>query len=980
MKALIRGILASILVSVSFATQASDTGSLFINVIDQSGNVVSNATVTAATEESLRSRSGMTNDNGNVKLTILDPSKKYVVEGSAVGFYATSATGITVVTGQSRNLTLVMSSSTLTAEEIVTVGSRERMVDLGSAVQGFNITLDITESLPTGRSYQDYLQLAPGIKPSASGNPSSKSGVNYADVGGEYGVSTDNTYFIDGVNVTSNESGLASSNLNSEIIQEQQVLTGALPAQYEGGNGLVSKVITKSGGNEFSGSVNYFFQNDGLVSDDDNNPGSGLDNYDAAFTLGGPIIKDKLWFFTSFQQKESKKDVVTSDGTFVRTATTSSDLGFLKLTYQATDADFITLSYNEDPQTRDGSNSPLTLENRNSTYNWDGSNTILSWTHTWDNMALTVKNAQNESSYARIASIATARNDVAYTDPNATTAQTDKGSAGSNLFETTEKDQFSIEFDYILETDRATHEFKAGYTATENVLFQNSPYSGDPRAQWTSIGTADSGSSVDDYLNNSWVGTQDFSDSDFTFLADALALPANAATFSAVDIDADGSISDAEINAIIFNSTAGNPTGDVNVYRIWQSETAPLTFKTKGKALFIQDTIYMDQWTFNVGVRGEEWDHYASDGSNIGTFDVKWAPRLSVTYDIDGKSKVWGFSGRYYDPIRTNMTGFAGTLAGSVRQEQLFVNGEWVTYRTRGGAQTQDAFFAPTTKTPYTDELSVGYSNMLTDDISLELQVTMRETRDILEDYDLGLYGEDLAGTDYELPLSYFGYTEMPNSNYVIATLEGGKRDYIGFEAVLRKRQTEEEPYFVIASYTNNQAEGNSNSDSNADFQGDWEILDPRAPGMYGDQAGNIEHQIKIAGSYFFENGIEVGAVYNWNSGYVYSKTFSLYRRNLPLRVDTAYVDGGHEARWVDPASVGAYDSGSYQTLDVRAKYVMDLNGYQAEFFVDVFNILDDQAATKQQDLAAGDGTYAFGEAVDWVNPRSIYLGARMSF
>src|SRR5690606_10797723 len=155
---------------------------------------------------------------------------------------------------------------------------------------------------PSTRSYQSYLQLVPGVKPSASGNPSSKSGVNYADVGGAIGVSTDNLYYIDGVNVTDPLTGTFGANLNSAIIQEMQVLTGGIPAEFAGGAGLISKVITKSGGNDFHGSINYYLQNSNLVADNKHLSANKFSTYDAALTLGGPIIKDKLWFFASYQK------------------------------------------------------------------------------------------------------------------------------------------------------------------------------------------------------------------------------------------------------------------------------------------------------------------------------------------------------------------------------------------------------------------------------------------------------------------------------------------------------------------------------------------------------------------------------------------------------------------------------------------------------------------------------------------------------
>ena len=164
--------------------------------------------------------------------------------------------------------------------------------------------------------------------------------------------------------------------------------------------------------------------------------------------------------------------------------------------------------------------------------------------------------------------------------------------------------------------------------------------------------------------------------------------------------------------------------------------------RSDGLSFFVQDQFTYNRLTFNVGLRGEQWKHFASTGEDIFTFDWAVAPRLSAAYDVrgDGKQKVYGYYGRYYDPIRNNMTNFAGTLSGFVREEQVFINNDWVTYRTRGGLVQQDAFFAPTTKTPYTDDLTAGYQVDLGRNMSLEATYTNRRTRDILEDYDLALF------------------------------------------------------------------------------------------------------------------------------------------------------------------------------------------------------------------------------------------------
>lgn len=75
-------------------------------------------------------------------------------------------------------------------------------------------------------------------------------------------------------------------------------------------------------------------------------------------------------------------------------------------------------------------------------------------------------------------------------------------------------------------------------------------------------------------------------------------------------------------------------------------------------------------------------------------------------------------------------------------RRKVYALGQWVTYRTRGDQVQQDAFFAPTTKTPYTDDDEIGYGVDLGQGMSFDATHWNRKTRDILEDYDLGLYAD----------------------------------------------------------------------------------------------------------------------------------------------------------------------------------------------------------------------------------------------
>ena len=133
--------------------------------------------------------------------------------------------------GQTASLAVRLAVRNVT--ETVVVTAAPPVVDVTSAVSAEDTTLDLTKAVPTGRSYQSYLQLVPGVlpdDPEAAGNPASKSGLNYRDFGGDTGVSRDSFYYVDGINVTDEVTGTFGVNLNTEI-QEQQVLTGGIPAE-----------------------------------------------------------------------------------------------------------------------------------------------------------------------------------------------------------------------------------------------------------------------------------------------------------------------------------------------------------------------------------------------------------------------------------------------------------------------------------------------------------------------------------------------------------------------------------------------------------------------------------------------------------------------------------------------------------------------------------------------------------------------------
>jgi outer membrane receptor protein involved in Fe transport len=324
--------------------------------------------------------------------------------------------------------------------------------------------------------------------------------------------------------------------------------------------------------------------------------------------------------------------------------------------------------------------------------------------------------------------------------------QLEQGGYGIDVFWDKNKESVNLTGEWFLDAGKGSHEIKFGFSDITNEHYLDEYYTGG--ARYNSINANDIGATLDDYLALDWKGEVGLFNSDVDRMISAMEASADPSVYlNLFDADNSGDISADELRAgLVFDSTTGNPNGEVNASRTLQAVQGAQNFEQRGTALFIQDSWSIDEhWTLDIGFRAERWEHIASDAkTKVFTFDYEIAPRVSLVYDIngDGASKVWGFFGRYYDPIRTNMTEFAGKKTGTVRHEQVYISAldEWLTYRVRG---LGDGYFAPTTKTPYTDEILLGYERALTENQSISVIYTNRKTRDIFEDYDLGLYTEN---------------------------------------------------------------------------------------------------------------------------------------------------------------------------------------------------------------------------------------------
>jgi hypothetical protein len=971
--------------------QVTETGTIEIVVTDPAGLSIPGATVVAMAADTLTKREGVTDTEGRAVLVGLAPSSQYVVTTELTGFKPVRNENVLVRSGQTASIRVGLTVGGITEQVQVTIETP--IVDTSSATTGQEITLELTESLPTGRSYQSYLQLVPGVlpdDPQQGGNPASKSGINYSDIGGNVGVSSDNFYYFNGINVTDPVTGTFGSNLNTEIIQEQKVLTGGIPAEFVGTPGLLSSVITKSGSNAYHGSGNYFFQNGGLVAENKNSANEEFSTFDAAGTIGGPIVRDHAWFFASYRRLEREDDVTSLDTQeFLRTVKNEQDQAYAKGTWAVSSNDTVSFTFLNDPTDITGRRDRNLTNARDRAQVQGGDNYSLNYSRLQGNALVEVGYNVHNGEVTQLSALRDSSNTVIYSEADSRTLTDEqRGGFGQDLIN--QRDTKGVRGS--VQWTMGRHTVKGGLEWSKNENFRNTTFLNSETL--TTLQPGLSGLSAAELAAGSFsdLAFDVTNTSDFGGLINTInALPNRAQFYSLYDGDGDGTITAAELGARLAFS-AVRPDGTVQYDRTFQSSLGPQETGSEGLSFFAQDQFQLGRMTLNAGLRAERWEHFATTGENIFTFDWEFAPRLSASYDLrgDGRQKVFAFYGRYYDPIRNNMTNFAGTLNGSVLEEQVFINNEFVTYRTRGGATQQDAFFAPTTQTPYVDDVSLGYQVDLGRNLSFETNYTYRRTRDILEDYDLALYAESTTGSTAAYPgpidhpdslwlgLDYFGYAENPGSNFVIATLAGGKRDYQGVDLIFRKRYSDN--WQFLSSYSYNWAEGNTNSDSNADFQGDVLFLDPRAPNQLARLPGTVPHIFKAAGSYMFQTGIELGAAYRWNSGTVASRTALASGRNLPIEGITFDFAGINSVNWIEADAVGGLQNPNWGTFDLRAQYKRTFAGLGTEFFVDVFNVLDNQDSIRDQDLVAGSGGTAFGEPIRFLDPRRFFLGARVTF
>jgi hypothetical protein len=309
---------AAILLCVSLAhAQSAGTGAIAGTVTDPSGAAVAGAKVTLTSLATAQTRTATTGPNGDYRFSLLPPGN-YRLDFSASGFKTATIASVTVTTTETATVNQALEVGTVT--QTVTVESNAQVLQTESATLGGTVSGAQIRALPMANgNYTEILSLAPGTaapvdNATAIGKGTQDISANGVDPGS-------NNFMMDGVAVDNiANSGSANDGTiytgipipSPDAIQEFKVQTSAYDASYGRNPGAIVNVTTRSGTNQFHGSAFEFFRNTALNANNfflkESQLASGVANKPPVFnqnqfgaTIGGPIKKNKLFFFFSYR-------------------------------------------------------------------------------------------------------------------------------------------------------------------------------------------------------------------------------------------------------------------------------------------------------------------------------------------------------------------------------------------------------------------------------------------------------------------------------------------------------------------------------------------------------------------------------------------------------------------------------------------------------------------------------------------------------
>jgi hypothetical protein len=861
---------------------AQTTGRIVGQAQNDLGQPAPGATVTVTSASLQGARSAVTDAHGVFHIPFLPPGA-YHLRAELAGFKTVQVVGVRVEMDHAATVQIRMEVASLS--ETLDVIATASEIDVTNGATGVNVGAELFTRIPLDRSFYATARLAPGTQEDETGTA----------FHGSTGL--ENQYVIDGLNVTGTGAGAkGGKDLNFDFVEEVEVKSGGLPAEYGRTTGGILNVLTKSGSNEFHGSAFGFYAGSGLRSDnrtaaqrpaDTTTVDDTTSRWDFGAQLGGRIVRDRLWFFAAYNRvADDAATTVVRDlespgapavGAIVPNETRESRFA-AKLTWHAAASSTLTASAFGNPHHFTG---PVTgINGPPSTYlgTSDGQGTTdftLRYEGTFGSSLLVraLYGQHHQGSTFGGPGTETPRLDDQTVSPTASS-----GGIGWYGDGSARRDVYKLDASKFVHG----HELKIGGDF-EDLRGED----------WEYV-------SGGDYVTK-------LASSDVVYYNHAAYLDDRAPGFDRDD------------------PTTWRPANP--------AYSAP---RTRNVSAYVQDAWQIRKGlTLNLGLRFEQQRLEDRDGKTPLAVD-NWAPRLGVAWDVnrDGRSKLHASYGRYFEniPQLIQYVAFGGVIwASSYNLDPtpgaLAPDSTAPQFSAVYGGSSTDV--APGIKGQFLDEWLVGYDRELRADIVVAISGRWRRLGRVIEDLNAG-NGEYLFGNPGEgaaSTLAFFDGSSAPSPR--------ARRDNYSLEASARKRFSR--GWQLLASYVFSRLEGNydgsyqrSTGQGTPNYNSGFDYADFMV-NADGPLTSEGVHQLKLDGSYELKSGLNFGLSTHWYSGWpenAYGLSFNYSSPQYFL---------------VPRGSVGR-NPADYE-IDLHASYPIRLGKTaRLQLQADVFNLLDRQA------------------------------------
>ncbi|MBN2207517.1 MAG: TonB-dependent receptor, partial [Candidatus Aminicenantes bacterium] len=870
------GLLALLVIFAPVAfTQSRDTGAITGRVADEEGNGLPGVNLTLTSPNLMGARATVSDAAGVFRFPALPPGD-FVLKAEIQGFSTVVRENIRVTTTTTLTIDMVMRPSAVSEE--VTVVAQSPTVDVKST-ETASVTLsnEILRNIPYNQFTADIVNLAPGVTDNVAYGASQNTGIAYT---------------MDGVNVADPEAGSAWVFSDHNIIEEAKVMGVGLPAEYGNFTGVIFNLVTKSGGNQFSGHFEFNFQgykNDSKFWQATNN-GAFIDDFPALTSpssklmdvnghMGGPIIRDKLWFYVGgqFYRTQNRPTGFPEDVDYKQPRI------FTKLTSQLTPTLNMSLAFQATKYQGENRGAGATVS-KEACVTQDSPDWLLGFNMTKILSPQTffdVKSNYFEGRYYLDPEVGLDPYSHIVIDDNMTYNSAgyyyyaDRSRFGTNASLTHYTENFlagSHEFKFGVEVERSGARSQYGYTGKGGALGDNIIYV--------------------DYFSYGYSGP---------YLA----------------------------------------------YQYAGYDTNTHYTRVEG---FVQDTWQVSsRLNVSLGFRySNNWGD-VKDVSGSVYKSNRLAPRLGFTFDILG-DKTTILKAHYGHFTEAMLTAYHDKMNPASKFKDrigyywdLDANDWALWYQTPRQPYTMD----PDIKHPYMAQFTVSLERELFRDTSLSVTYIDRKWNEIIGHYDRkGAYDQasyyssalDRTFTVYErtedtLEIADYLITNIKKSSEFPYILLEPYRKYQGIEVLFNKRFSNK--WQLLASYVYGKATGTIDNGFADDIGYGGAISDPN---FYINAEGNLTfdptHMLKIQGTYILPLDIAFNAYYRYITGDAWT-----------TRVRTSRFNQGRITFFAEERGSNHYEAES--NLDVRLEKIFTLaDKYKLGVIVDVFNVFNNDTVT----------------------------------